>query len=90
MEGSSGVGVGKPSGVEAGEGGGWFGKGGAWFDLFEFLDHGAPRSVARSSPTASLCPLMGSLIKKRRKRMRKKKHRKLLKRTRIQRRNKKK
>lgn len=34
-------------------------------------------------------PLMGSLIKKRRKRMRKKKHRKLLKRTRVQRRNKK-
>ena len=36
----------------------------------------------------SLAGLMGSLIKKRRKRMRKKKHRKLLKRTRIQRRNK--
>jgi hypothetical protein len=33
--------------------------------------------------------LMGSVIKKRRKRMAKKKHRKLLKRTRIQRRNKK-
>jgi hypothetical protein len=32
---------------------------------------------------------MGSVIKKRRKRMAKKKHRKLLKRTRIQRRNKK-
>lgn len=38
---------------------------------------------------ASLQSLMGSLIKKRRKRMRKKKHRKLLKRTRVQRRNKK-
>ena len=38
---------------------------------------------------ASLLRLMGSLIKKRRKRMRKKKHRKLLKRTRVQRRNKK-
>lgn len=37
---------------------------------------------------ASLVSLMGSLIKKRRKRMRKKKHRKLLKRTRVQRRNK--
>ena len=37
---------------------------------------------------ASLGPHMGSLIKKRRKRMRKKKHRKLLKRTRVQRRNK--
>ncbi len=33
--------------------------------------------------------LVGSVIKKRRKRMAKKKHRKLLKRTRIQRRNKK-
>jgi hypothetical protein len=38
----------------------------------------------RSSVTVS--PLMGSLIKKRRKRMRKKKHKKLLKRTRWQRR----
>ena len=43
------------------------------------MDHGA----------ASLWTLMGSLIKKRRKRMRKKKHRKLLKRTRVQRRNRK-
>jgi mRNA-processing protein COX24 len=33
--------------------------------------------------------LMGSVIKKRRKRMAKKKHRKLLKKTRVQRRNKK-
>jgi hypothetical protein len=39
--------------------------------------------------TASLVPLMGSLIKKRRKRMRKKKHKKMLKRTRFQRRAKK-
>jgi len=39
--------------------------------------------------SASLHNFMGSLIKKRRKRMRKKKHRKLLKRTRVQRRNKK-
>ena len=39
--------------------------------------------------SASLPTFMGSLIKKRRKRMRKKKHRKLLKRTRVQRRNKK-
>ena len=45
--------------------------------------------VARRLRRASLVPLMGSLIKKRRKRMRKKKHRKLLKRTRVQRRNKK-
>ena len=37
----------------------------------------------------SLGPLMGSLIKKRRKRMRKKKHKKMLKRTRFQRRAKK-
>jgi mRNA-processing protein COX24 len=34
----------------------------------------------------SVAPLMGSLIKKRRKRMRKKKHKKMLKRTRWQRR----
>ena len=34
-------------------------------------------------------PTVGSVIKKRRKRMAKKKHRKLLKRTRVQRRNKK-
>jgi hypothetical protein len=34
-------------------------------------------------------PVMGSVIKKRRKRMAKKKHRKLLKKTRVQRRNKK-
>ena len=43
---------------------------------------GCPR---RPSP-ASLSPLMGSLIKKRRKRMRKKKHKKMLKATRWQRR----
>jgi mRNA-processing protein COX24 len=46
-------------------------------------------------PSASQVPmikrglLVGSVIKKRRKRMAKKKHRKLLKRTRVQRRNKK-
>ena len=39
--------------------------------------------------TATLGPDMGSLIKKRRKRMRKKKHKKMLKRTRFQRRAKK-
>jgi len=44
--------------------------------------------VAIGLSPASLGHLMGSLIKKRRKRMRKKKHRKLLKRTRVQRRNK--
>ncbi len=46
-----------------------------------------PLSVSCPYPV-SLAALMGSLIKKRRKRMRKKKHRKLLKRTRVQRRNK--
>ena len=45
--------------------------------------------VVSGHAAASLRKLMGSLIKKRRKRMRKKKHRKLLKRTRVQRRNKK-
>lgn len=39
-----------------------------------------------SRSPASLSPLMGSLIKKRRKRMRKKKHKKMLKATRWQRR----
>ena len=42
----------------------------------------------RARPASSLPPLMGSLIKKRRKRMRKKKHKKMLRRTRFQRRNK--
>ncbi len=43
--------------------------------------------LATGAPsTASLSPLMGSLIKKRRKRMRKKKHKKMLKATRWQRR----
>jgi hypothetical protein len=37
-------------------------------------------------PSANVCEAMGSLIKKRRKRMRKKKHKKMLKRTRWQRR----
>ena len=45
--------------------------------------------VSMGGGSASLPTFMGSLIKKRRKRMRKKKHRKLLKRTRVQRRNKK-
>ena len=45
---------------------------------------GGPRS-----PVEERGPRMGSVIKKRRKRMAKKKHRKLLKRTRVQRRNKK-
>ena len=40
----------------------------------------------RAPAPASLTPLMGSLIKKRRKRMRKKKHKKMLKATRWQRR----
>ncbi len=43
-------------------------------------------AVLRQPGPASLTPLMGSLIKKRRKRMRKKKHKKMLKATRWQRR----
>ena len=46
------------------------------------------RGSTRSQRTASLSLPMGSLIKKRRKRMRKKKHKKMLKRTRWQRRSK--
>lgn len=47
-----------------------------------------PTGRVRSEPVrfARFKPLMGSLIKKRRKRMRKKKHKKMLKRTRFQRR----
>jgi hypothetical protein len=41
---------------------------------------------AERFPSANVCGAMGSLIKKRRKRMRKKKHKKMLKRTRWQRR----
>lgn len=41
--------------------------------------------MGKPTIAASLGRLMGSLIKKRRKRMRKKKHRKMLKRTRAQR-----
>ena len=46
---------------------------------------GAERN-GRLPHSATLGPLMGSLIKKRRKRMRKKKHKKMLKATRWQRR----
>jgi hypothetical protein len=49
----------------------------------------APPRLARAEALATLPPVMGSLIKKRRKRMRKKKHKKMLKRTRFQRRAKK-
>jgi Mitochondrial mRNA-processing protein COX24, C-terminal len=42
--------------------------------------------ASTGSAAARVTPLMGSLIKKRRKRMRKKKHKKMLKRTRWQRR----
>jgi len=45
----------------------------------------SPASLQRASEEV----LVGSVIKKRRKRMAKKKHRKLLKKTRVQRRNKK-
>jgi len=44
-----------------------------------------PQAGAIGQHPVSLPPVMGSLIKKRRKRMRKKKHRKMLKRTRAQR-----
>ena len=50
---------------------------------------GAARRAGRWRPTEgepNLRPVMGSLIKKRRKRMRKKKHKKMLKATRWQRR----
>ena len=49
-------------------------------------DEQARTVVIRGPSPASLSPLMGSLIKKRRKRMRKKKHKKMLKATRWQRR----
>ena len=51
-------------------------------------DHDDPLTALWRCPRApgSVAPLMGSLIKKRRKRMRKKKHKKMLKRTRWQRR----
>jgi len=42
--------------------------------------------LAGAGGLATLAPVMGSLIKKRRKRMRKKKHKKMLRRTRHQRR----
>ncbi len=48
-----------------------------------------PARLAATGALATLRPVMGSLIKKRRKRMRKKKHKKMLKRTRFQRRAKK-
>ena len=41
--------------------------------------------TAKLADAGSVLPAMGSLVKKRRKRMRKKKHRKMLKRTRAQR-----
>jgi len=47
------------------------------------------RSPLTSVRTRERVVLVGSVIKKRRKRMAKKKHRKLLKKTRVQRRNKK-
>ncbi len=47
------------------------------------------RGYARQPWKASKGGLVGSVIKKRRKRMAKKKHRKLLRKTRVQRRNKK-
>src|SRR3954454_15450100 len=50
---------------------------------------GGDRAIGYGEEGPLRCPTrMGSLIKKRRKRMRKKKHKKMLKRTRFQRRNK--
>jgi Mitochondrial domain of unknown function (DUF1713) len=49
----------------------------------------APSHHQRQRAPARSEEVMGSVIKKRRKRMAKKKHRKLLKRTRVQRRNRK-
>ena len=53
--------------------------------LSRLLGPGIAFGAAGRAP-GSVAPLMGSLIKKRRKRMRKKKHKKMLKRTRWQRR----
>jgi len=47
---------------------------------------GGERSWLPRAVLSRVVALMGSLVKKRRKRMRKKKHRKMLKRTRFQRR----
>jgi hypothetical protein len=49
----------------------------------------SPGQLGVHDPQPMGFSLMGSVIKKRRKRMAKKKHRKLLKKTRVQRRNKK-
>jgi hypothetical protein len=45
-----------------------------------------PLAVLKKQVTGQIAEFMGSVIKKRRKRMSKKKHRKLLRRTRVQRR----
>ncbi len=50
------------------------------------MSSGRDSPVAYATIPATLSPAMGSLIKKRRKRMRKKKHKKMLKATRWQRR----
>ena len=55
-----------------------------WANFFRVDPSGSIRSC--SKPPRRVEDLMGSLVKKRRKRMRKKKHRKMLKRTRFQRR----
>jgi hypothetical protein len=55
----------------------------------ELITHGRRVSPSPRDTTTSGVQDMGSVIKKRRKRMAKKKHRKLLKKTRVQRRNKK-
>jgi hypothetical protein len=53
------------------------------------VDGSSPSAPSDSPVPAERRSLVGSVIKKRRKRMAKKKHRKLLKKTRVQRRNKK-
>jgi excisionase family DNA binding protein len=71
----------------------------AWRRPSDYVPHSVPGSLARRRSCGLGRPapsdvkwarvVVGSVIKKRRKRMAKKKHRKLLKRTRVQRRNKK-
>ena len=56
------------------------------FCQLNYPGEGAERSWLPAAFVSRVVALMGSLVKKRRKRMRKKKHRKMLKRTRFQRR----
>ena len=56
------------------------------FCQLNYPGEGHERSWLPGAALSRVVALMGSLVKKRRKRMRKKKHRKMLKRTRFQRR----